>query len=231
VIAARMKARVRWESPALVDAWLVTFTDLLTLLVTLFVLFLSMSAFRQGFVVGGPNPLQSEGTAHTPGAPGDLLYVPEPDIPVAGIGEAGARAEQVRRVLSRLGLKGGYGIFFDGRGMVLRFTDPIVRGDGLAPDGPERLASLAAYLTETGRRVEVTAHAGGRGPDGLKLAARWAEQVAAELVAGGTAPAQVVPVARTRPYADPLDAGGPVGGERVAGDDLDGVVIFVFGDA
>lgn len=222
----RMKQRVRWESPALVDAWMVTFTDLLTLLVTLFVLFLSMSAFRQGNVSGGPNPIWSDGSAHTPGLPGDVVNVPHPEGPAVGIGEAGAQVEQMRMSLARFGLEGGYGIYFDGRGMVLRFTEPLVRGDALAPGGTDRLGSLGAYLSESGRRVEVTAHAGGRGPEGLVLAARWADEVAAALIAGGTDPAQVVPVARTRPYADPLE------GEEIGrGDDTDGVVIFVFGDA
>ena len=62
----RIFRNARSESPAMVDAWVVTFTDLLTLLVTLFVLLISMSTFRQGYVAGAPNVDWSQGRAHTP---------------------------------------------------------------------------------------------------------------------------------------------------------------------
>lgn len=218
----RFTRHARRESPAMVDAWVVTFTDLLTLLVTLFVLLISMSTFRQGYVAGGPNVDWSLGRVHTPPGPaGDVADVPATERALTGIGEAGARVEQARLALSRAGLDGGYRLTFDARGMVLRFGAPLLAGTTVTDDGRRRLTRLAAYLNQSGRRVEVTAHAGGRGLAGFALAARRADAVAGSLVSGGAPPAQVVPVARTRPY------GRPVEGET---DGTDGVVIFVFGD-
>lgn len=217
----RFTRHARRESPAMVDAWVVTFTDLLTLLVTLFVLLISMSNFRQGYIEGGPNPDWSKGRSHVPPGPaGDVADVPEAERALTGIGEAGARAEQARLALARAGLEGGYGLSFDVRGMVLRFSAPLLAGGAVTSDGRHRLTRLAAYLNQAGRRVEVTAHAGGRGAAGFAVAAEAADRVAAALIAGGASASQVVPVARTRPYGEAVD------GET----DRDGVVIFVFGD-
>lgn|GEM_PF-2913957 len=216
----RFRSEARARSPHLVDAWVVTFTDLLTLLVTLFVLLISMSTFRQGIVEGGPNPDWSTGHRHTPPGPaGDVVDVPEDERTLSGIGEAGARLEQMRLTLSRVGLN-GYVLSFDARGVVLQFNDPLLAGDRVTRDGRTRLARLAAYLVRSGRHVEVTAHAGGRGAAGLAVAARRAEAVAAVLVGGGADADQVVPVARTHPYGMAVADGGA---------EADGVVIFVFG--
>jgi hypothetical protein len=221
-VIRRFTRHARRESPAMVDAWVVTFTDLLTLLVTLFVLFISMATFRQGYVAGGPNVDWSLGRAPVPPGPaGDVADVPAAERALTGIGEAGARVEQARLDLARAGLEGGYRLTFDARGMVLRFNDPLLAGPVVTRDGHRRLDHLAAYLNRSGRRVEVTAHAGRRGPAGFAVAARRADAVAGALIDGGAAGAQVVPVARTRPYGEPVEAEGEV---------PDGVVIFVFGD-
>jgi hypothetical protein len=205
-----------------VDAWAVTFTDLLTLLVTLFVLFISMAALREGFVQAGPNPNWAEGTARTPLSGGDLHGRPDTGPQVPGIGEAGARVQHMRKALARSGLSGGYGLYFDDRGMVLRFFDPLVGDDGrVTPDGGRRLQGLSAYVTESGRKVEVTAHAGGRGLLGFDVAAKRAGAVARAMVADGAPGGLVIPVARTAPF-------GALGVEGEA--DRDGLVIFVFGD-
>lgn len=212
--------RPRRPSGVPTDAWMVTFTDLLTLLVTQFVLFLSMAALREGFVPGGPNPNWSEGRARIPVAEGDLRG--RPDLGPPGIGAAGARVEHMRKALARAGLGGGYGLYFDDRGMVLRFFDPVLGADDrVTPDGAARLQGLASYVAESGRKVEVTAHAGGRGLAGFEVAARRADAVAARMVGEGAPDVLVVPVARTAPF-------GALG---VDGDaETDGLVIFVFGD-
>jgi len=204
-----------------VDGWMVTFTDLLTLLVTLFVLFISMAALREGFVLSGPNPNWAEGTARSP-VGGDLRGRPDLSVQAPGIGEAGARVQHMRKALARAGLMGGYGLYFDDRGMVLRFFDPVLGSDdAVTPDGARRIDALARYVTDAGRKVEVTAHAGGRGLDGFAVAARRADAVATRMVATGTPGGLVVPVARTAPF-------GALGVED--GTDRDGLVIFVFGD-
>lgn len=214
-----LTGHARRESPAMVDAWVVTFTDLLTLLVTLFVLLISMSTFRQGYVTGGPNLDWAAGRSHIPPGPaGDVVDVPAAERFLIGIGAAGARVEQTRLALARAGLEGGYGLTVHARGLGLRFTVPLLAGADVTPDGRRRLGHLAAYLARSGRRVEVTAHAGGRGPAGFALAARRAGAVAAALVAAGATADQVVPVARTRPYGEPVE------GE---GEERDGLVIFV----
>jgi chemotaxis protein MotB len=204
------------------DTWMVTFTDLLTLLVTLFVLFISMAALREGFVLAGPNPNWAEGTARSPIGGGDLRGRPDSGPQTPGIGEAGARVQHMRKALSRAGLPGGYGLYFDDRGMVLRFFDPLLGADDrVTPDGARRLQGLAAYVAESGRKVEVTAHAGGRGLAGFGVAARRADAVAGQMVSEGAPGMLVVPVARTAPF-------GALGVEGEA--DTDGLVIFVFGD-
>lgn len=204
-----------------VDAWTVTFTDLLTLLVTLFVLFISMAALREGFVHAGPNPNWAEGTARSP-LGGDLRGRPDTGPQVPGIGEAGARVQHMRKALAQAGLAGGYGLYFDDRGMVLRFFEPVLGADDrVTPDGARRLKGLAQYVTGAGRKVEVTAHAGGRGLKGFEVAARRADAVALQMVAEGAPDGLVVPVARTAPF-------GALGVEGEG--DRDGLVIFVFGD-
>jgi len=205
-----------------VDAWSVTFTDLLTLMVTLFVLFISMAALREGFVQAGPNPNWAQGTARSPMAGGDLRGRPDPGTQVPGIGEAGARVQHMRKALARSGLAGGYGLYFDDRGMVLRFFEPLLGADDrVTSDGAGRLLGLARYVTDSGRRVEVTAHAGGRGIRGFEVAARRADAVALQMVAQGAPGGLVLPVARTAPF-------GALGVEPEA--ETDGLVIFVFGD-
>jgi len=200
---------------------MVTFTDLLTLLVTLFVLFISMAALREGFVLAGPNPDWAVGTARSPMG-GDLRGRPDTGSQAPGIGEAGARVQHMRKALARAGLAGGYGLYFDDRGMVLRFFDPVLgTDDRVTPDGALRLKGLASYVTESGRKVEVTAHAGGRGLAGFEVAARRADAVAARMVTEGAPGMLVVPVARTAPF-------GALGVEGEA--ETDGLVIFVFGD-
>jgi len=204
------------------DGWMVTFTDLLTLLVTLFVLFISMAALREGFVLSGPNPNWAEGNARSPLSGGDLRGRPDLGLQTPGIGEAGARVQHMRKALAQTGLMGGYGLYFDDRGMVLRFFDPVLGSDDeVTPDGARRLGALARYVTDSGRRVEVTAHAGGRGLGGFEVAARRADAVATRMVKGGAPGGLVVPVARTAPF-------GALGVED--GAETDGLVIFVFGD-
>lgn len=204
-----------WQEPDLVDSWKVTFTDLLTLLVTLFVMLISMSTLRQGVVDGGPNPewtVNGNSYAVTPGAVQGRADRAES---AAGIGEIGARMAQLRLGLARAGLAAGYELSFDRRGIALEFSLPLLAGSRLGRDGRTLLGGLAAYLSQSGQAVEVVAVAGTTRAGSWRTAASEAERVATLLNEVGAPASQVVPVARALPFIEPVEGEGADGAGRV----------------
>ncbi len=208
--------RDSWQGPDLVDSWMVTFTDLLTLLVTLFVMLLSMSALKSGRVEPDHNTTWQP-SVETPMWPADPTQEDADLAPQQGIGVVGARIVQHRMGLSASGLVSGYELYHDARGLVLRFEGaPMVTGGGISRAGKARLARLADYLVRSGQSIVVTSVA--RNNADWAQAAVDAERVARRLIEVGVNPAQVVPVARVQPYPDDFSV------RRISG------VEFVFND-
>ncbi|MBI5136427.1 MAG: flagellar motor protein MotB [Nitrospirae bacterium] len=200
-----------WVGQDLADSWLVIFADLLTLLITLFVLMLSMNALKAGMVPPSAKTTGNPGLT-TPVWEGDPEAPDDRMVPLDGIGEVGARVAQMRIGLNRDGLTGGFEIYHDRRGMVLRFGGAALLADGrLTRSGALRVERLGAYLARSGQVVAVTAVAGPETGAGWAGAAQAAALVGNALVRAGVAPAQVVPVARGIPYPDPLST-RPSGG-------------------
>jgi len=197
----RDQAASSWQGPELVDTWMVTFSDLLTLLVTLFVLMLSMTQIKSGLVDHSDNTasrmgMQTPSWEGNPESPDDAL------VPLDGIGEVGARIVQLKSGLSRAGLIAGIEVYHDRRGTVLRFEGaPLMSAGRITRTGSRRMGMLADYLVHTGRVVAVTAVAADGSWDG---AARNASRVADVLMDAGATAVQVLPVARSMPYPDPL---------------------------
>lgn len=210
-MSRRANPRNGWQGQDLVDSWQVTFADLLTLLVTLFVLMLSMTAIKAGTVPPSAQTSWSPGLV-TPLWEGDPEATDDHLVPVDGIGEVGARVAQIKIGMARQGLASGFEVFHDRRGMVLRFDGAPILADGrLTRSGAVRLERLANYLSSSGQVVAVTAVAGPEAGTGWLGAAQAAAEVSNALVRAGMAPAQVVPVARSTPYPDPLSE-RPMGG-------------------
>ncbi len=208
--------RDSWQGPDLVDSWMVTFTDLLTLLVTLFVLLLSMSALKSGRVEPDHNT-SWQPSVETPMWPADPTQADANLAPQQGIGVVGARIVQRRMGLSAAGLVSGYELYHDARGLVLRFEGvPVVTGGGISRAGKARLERLADYLIRSGQPISVTSVADGH--TGWAQAAVDAERVAQQLIASGVNPAQVVTVARVQPYPDDFSIRRTSGVEFVFGD-------------
>jgi len=214
----RDQAARSWQGDALTDTWMVTFADLLTLLVTLFVLMLSMSQIKSGLIDHSDSTasrmgIQTPSWEGNPESPDDAL------VPLDGIGEVGARIVQLKGGLSRSGLIAGIEVYHDRRGTVLRFEGaPLLATGQITRTGGRRLGMLANYLVHTGRVVAVTAVASKGENGGWEGAARNASRVADVLMDAGATAVQVLPVARSMPYPDPLSLG------------LAGGVEFIFSD-
>ncbi|MFQ5509014.1 MAG: flagellar motor protein MotB [Leptospirillia bacterium] len=205
----------RGQAPDLVDTWMVTFTDLLTLLVTLFVLFISMSSIRQGLVQDGTNPeWEVDGTRVTESEGAVAGRMPS-DVHTLRVGEEGARMEQFRTGLARAGVFGGFHLTYDDRGLVLVPGAALLAGADA--DGNDQLAALAAFVNESGRSFEVSAVASEAGS--WQSAEATAKRIAALLVAVGVEPDGVVPVARLVPLTESVD-----------GETIEGGIELIFAD-
>ncbi len=208
--------RDSWQGPDLVDSWMVTFTDLLTLLVTLFVMLLSMSSLKAGRVAPNHNTTWDP-SVETPLWPADPDQVDAKLAPRRGIGAVGARIAQYRMEFSRSGLMAGFDVYHDERGSVLRFDGAKLVNDGrLTRTGVTRIKHLGDYLKRSGQALTVVGVAGEGG--NWMQASVAAAQVARGLVQSGADPAQVVSAARILPYPDGMSLRS------------DGGVEFIFGD-
>ncbi len=192
-----------WQSQDLVDSWLVIFSDLITLLVTMFVLFLSMSTLKAGELDQGITTAWSDAGYLTRPPEGLIPGQAGNGVPLPGIGDAGAWIERFKHRLGRYGLSAGYVLHMDERGLVLQGSSDWTRADGgWTADGLNKLEGLATYLVRTGSDVAVTQVGAGVGSSWQTIADR-VQAAGRVLMSNGVRPEQITYVARRSP------AGGP----------------------
>lgn len=188
--------------------WMVTFSDLITLLLTFFVLNLAMSSIESGALeeAFGTNPNGATGggsavvnLADEPGHPGSGGGQEAADAVVA-TGDTGGALEAVANGISDLGLDETIEVRESGRGLYLTLPGDLLFTVGsarLSGRGEKALRALVPLLQRPGMEISVGGHTDGTVSRSWSYRDNWdlslarAVAVATVLEAAGINPARL----------------------------------------
>ena len=186
------------EAPSGAPTWMVTFADLMSLLLTFFVLLLSFSTME---VVKFRQAMSSIQDAFGLRSPDDVSDAPSGSTPIADNIGAGLTPElleqQLEEVLEQVGLQAKGEALKTPNGVIL-----LVEGDLMFPSGESELSpetlpllgGIAKYIMKVKGRVDVVGHTDNRPistpvfPSNWELSAARAGQAVRYLVEQGVEP-------------------------------------------
>lgn len=216
--------------------WLVTYTDMVTLLLTFFVLLVALSTFDPPREAPHPEPPSAVALRAAPFAlpfppaavpaeadGGDAAPGPAKPAPVRGAADV---ARRVSDLVRGGGLEADVEVIENPGGVTVRMAERILFPSGMAeltPAGKDLVARLAPVLAAAGGTVSVEGHtddvpiANRRFASNWELSAARALVVLQALTTGGVPAASVRAVAygEMRPVADNADPAGRPRNRRV----------------
>lgn len=220
-------------------AWLTTYTDMVTLLLTCFIMLISVATFtssKQAPAVVPPNPERAD---HAAPSESPLLDPPAPaaEAPLVRVPDAlflrqrpqtwSARmSRDLQRFVGMSPVPGGMTVETAETVVTVRLTDSLLFPSGeveIAPEGLALLHELAPLLQASPARVEVQGHTDSVPisswlfPSNWELSAVRAAAVVRGLVQSGMSPNRLSAAgyADTRPLADNDDEAGRRSNRRV----------------
>ena len=219
-------------------AWLTTYTDMVTLLLTCFIMLISVATFtggKQAPSVVPPNPVRGEAGAPPPALPD--LPAPAAGAPALQVPDAlflrqppqswSARmSRDLQRFVDTATVPGGMTVETAETVVTVRLTDSLLFPSGqveIAPEGMALLHELAPILEASPARIEVQGHTDSVPigswlfPSNWELSAARAAAVVRALVGAGMPPGRLVAAgfADTRPLAGNEDEAGRRANRRV----------------
>jgi chemotaxis protein MotB len=195
-VAQRVRRRDHEEEHDNEERWLLTYADMITLLMVLFIVLFSigqinLKKFEQlrsglassfgtkqdvvlgggtGVLDGGPSPLDAEETAQQ-------VLDKQRAAQAAATEQLRQAAEEVKKTLAGQGLGDKVTFRFEDRGLVLQIvTDDVLFDLGkadLRPEGRAVLDGLAAALKQVPNGISVEGHTDNRPISGFPFASNW----------------------------------------------------------
>lgn len=219
-------------------AWLTTYTDMVTLLLTCFIMLISVATFNgsnSARSVVPPNPARNEAGEQplilpdlpTPIAEAPLIRVPDAVFLRQPPETWSARmSRDLQRFVGMTAVPGGVSVETAGAVVTVRLTDNLLFPSGrveIASDGLALLRELAPLLEASPARVEVQGHTDSVPigswlfPSNWELSAARAAAVVRGLIEAGMSPDRLLAAgfADTRPLADNRDDAGRRANRRV----------------
>jgi chemotaxis protein MotB len=211
-------------------AWVITFSDMVTLMLCFFILLLSFAnTDSESFRSAAGSVRQAFGAAR-PAAPrpaGAESSVEPPAMPAApSVAKAPATLERVRAYLSQRGLSDAVDVIESPRGVVLRAKDRVLFATAdadLNPAGLAVLDTVKALALGFEGRLAIEGHSDDRPMQSARFPSNWelssarAGAVLRYLLEQGldTSLVYVAGYAHTRPIADNTDPDGRAKNRRV----------------
>ncbi len=163
------RRRVRREDPPRNVSWINTYADMVTLLMTFFILLFSMSAVNARKFEAVLSSLQGafgilDGAQHGPPAPGPVdpdTLDPELSLIAQEIARLELMAEKLRQELEEMGLAGKVSLEMEERGLVIRFADSVLFDVGSADireEGRDILTQVVNLLESIDNSVRIEGH-------------------------------------------------------------------------
>ncbi|MEQ9329837.1 flagellar motor protein MotB [Thalassobaculum sp.] len=219
-------------------AWLTTYTDMVTLLLTCFIMLISVATFTGGKSapsVVPPDPVRGEAGAPPstlPDRPAPAAGPPAPHLPDALFlrqppqSWSARMSRDLQRFVGMATVPGGLTVETAETVVTVRLTDSLMFPSGrveIAPEGLDLLRELAPLLEASPARIEVQGHTDSVPigswlfPSNWELSAARAAAVVRALVGAGMPPDRlfVAGFADTRPLAGNDDEAGRRANRRV----------------
>lgn len=211
--------------------WMVTFADLMSLLLTFFVLLLSFSNTEnvkfQAMIGSVKNALGLKSELALSDVPSGSKLMSH-ENPKEGDGGAAAKdiAQQLNEILKQAGVEGGGSAKLNKHGVVMQLEGDLIFGSGEARINSEALPvldALAKYISSVSRSVDVVGHTDNvpistsAFPSNWELSAARAEQAVRYMAEKGVPPERMRAIgqAHSVPVADNGTTNGRASNRRI----------------